>query len=282
MRILITGYKGFIGQNMVKALADHDLSLYEWGDPSYDLSGLDQVIHLGAISDTRCENWPALRQQNVDFTTNLMRRCQTHRVPLQIASSASVYGLHNTTFRESDPVAPANMYARSKVMVEAYFKQMKPASPVQLFRYFNVYGPHEDHKGDQASPFHKFRQQAKQGEIRIFKGSDEFRRDFVPVQTVIDVHKAFFDITKSGIWNVGTGIARSFLSVAQEVGGPIVAVPMPSGLKSSYQRYTQADLVKIHETLNHKVLNDRSVHSPRRYTDGCEAGEDCREHRERS
>ena len=282
MRILITGYKGFIGQNMVKALADHDLSLYEWGDPDYDLAELDQVIHLGAISDTRCDNWSALRQQNVDFTTNLMRRCQTHRVPLQISSSASVYGLHNTTFRESDPAAPANMYARSKVMVEAYFKQMKPVSPVQLFRYFNVYGPHEDHKGDQASPFHKFRQQAEQGEIRIFEGSDEFRRDFVPVQTVIDIHKAFFDITESGIWNVGTGIARSFLSVAQEVGGPIVAVPMPYELKSSYQCYTQADLEKIHKTLNHKVLNDRSVHSPSRYTGRCEASESCREHCERS
>ena len=274
MRILITGYKGFIGQNMVKALADHDLSLYEWGDPDYDLSGLDMVIHLGAISDTRCENWPALRRQNVDFTTTLMKRCQTHRVPLQIASSASVYGLHNTTFKESDPVAPANMYARSKAMVEAYFKQMKPVSPVQLFRYFNVYGPHEDHKGEQASPFHKFRQQAEQGEIRIFEGSDEFRRDFVPVQTVIDIHKAFFDIPQSGIWNVGTGTARSFLSVAQEVGGPIVAVPMPSGLKSSYQRYTQADLGKLHETLSHKVLNDRPLHRTSCNTDSRKARQD--------
>jgi len=250
MRILITGYKGFIGQNMVEALADHELSLYEWGEPDYDLSGLDMVIHLGAISDTRCEDWPALRRQNVDFTTNLMKRCQTHRVPLQIASSASVYGLNNTTFKETDPTAPANMYARSKAMVESYFKQMKPVSPVQLFRYFNVYGAHEDHKGDQASPFHKFKEQAKQGAIRVFEGSDEFKRDFVPVQKVIDVHKAFFKVPKSGIWNVGTGIARSFLSVAEEVGGPIVAVPMPSDLKSTYQRYTQADLGELHRILS--------------------------------
>ena len=86
MRILITGYKGFIGQNMVKALADHKLSLYEWGEPDYNLSGLDMVIHLGAISDTRCQDWPALKQQNVDFTTTLMERCQKHGIPLQIAS----------------------------------------------------------------------------------------------------------------------------------------------------------------------------------------------------
>ena len=254
MRILITGYKGFIGQNMVKALADHDLSLYEWGDPDYGLSRLDMVIHLGAISDTRCDNWSALRQQNVDFTTALMDRCQMYRVPLQIASSASVYGLNNTTFKESDPVAPANMYARSKAMVESYFKQMQPVSPVQLFRYFNVYGPHEDHKGDQASPFHKFKEQAKTGVIRLFEGSEEFKRDFVPVQTVIDIHRAFFNIPKSGIWNVGTGNARSFLSVAQEVGGPIVAVPMPSGLKSSYQKYTQANLEQLNKVLEAQNL----------------------------
>jgi ADP-L-glycero-D-manno-heptose 6-epimerase len=251
MRILITGYKGFIGQNMVKALDDHELSLYEWGEPAYDLSGLDMVIHLGAISDTRCQDWTALKQQNVDFTITLIDRCQKHGIPLQIASSASVYGLNNTTFKESDPVAPANMYALSKVLVERYFHEITPTAPVQLFRYFNVYGPHEDHKGDQASPFHKFREQAKAGVIKIFEGSADFKRDFVPVQTVIDVHKAFFNMPQSGIWNVGTGIARSFLSVAEEIGGPIVAVPMPSDLKSTYQRYTQADLGELHKALEH-------------------------------
>jgi ADP-L-glycero-D-manno-heptose 6-epimerase len=258
MRILITGYKGFIGQNMVKALADHELSLYEWGEPAYDLAGLDMVIHLGAISDTRCQDWPALKQQNVDFTTTLIERCQKYGIPLQIASSASVYGPDNTTFKESDPVAPANMYAWSKALVEQYFHEMTPTSPVQLFRYFNVYGPHEDHKGDQASPFHKFREQAKTGAIKIFEGSADFKRDFVPVQTVIDVHKAFFNVPQSGIWNVGTGIAKSFLLVAKEIGGPIVAVPMPSDLKLTYQRYTQADLGELHKMLGDHY--DRSAH----------------------
>jgi ADP-L-glycero-D-manno-heptose 6-epimerase len=249
MRILITGYKGFIGQNMVEALADHELSLYEWGEANYDLVDQDIVVHLGAISDTRCQDWPALKRQNVDFTIDLIDRCQTHGIPLQIASSASVYGLDNTTFKESDPVAPANMYAQSKAMVEQYFHGITPTSPVQLFRYFNVYGPHEDHKGDQASPFHKFREQAKAGAIRVFEGSNEFKRDFVPVQTVIDTHKAFFNIPKSGIWNVGTGIARSFLSVAKQIGGPIITVPMPSELRLTYQRYTKADLTELNKDL---------------------------------
>lgn len=249
MRILITGYKGFIGQNMVKALCDHDLSLYEWGEEPYQLNGIEQVIHLGAISDTRCTDWAALDQQNVDFTIDLMERCQRSKIPLQIASSASVYGLSNTTFRETDPMEPANIYARSKSNIENYFSQMLPVSPIQLFRYFNVYGPHEDHKGDQASPFHKFKQQSLNGNIKLFEGSDKFKRDFVPVQTIIDVHKAFFNIPRSGVWNIGTGVARSFLSVAQEIGGQITTIPMPGDLKSTYQSFTLANLEKLNKTL---------------------------------
>ena len=209
MRILVTGHRGFIGQNMVKALSDHELALCEWGD-QYSLHGVDRVIHLGAISDTRCQDWSALLEQNVNFSIALIDQCQQHGIPIQIASSASVYGPNNTTFCEDDPVAPANLYARSKAMVESYCREMKPTSPVHVFRYFNVYGPHEDHKGDQASPFHKFREQAKTGTIRIFEGSSGFKRDFIHVDRVIDVHKKFFKVDESGIWNVGTGETLSF------------------------------------------------------------------------
>ena len=249
MRILITGYKGFIGQNMVKALEGHTLSYYEWGEPEYDLSNLDLVIHLGAISDTRCRDWAALKRQNIDFTINLIDQCQHLNLPLQISSSASVYGLKNTTFKETDLPDPANMYAQSKGIIENYFNQIQPTSPIQLFRYFNVYGPHEDHKGDQASPFHKFKLLSVEGCIKLFEGSNEFKRDFVPVQTVIDIHKAFFNIKESGIWNIGSGIARSFLSVAEEIGGPIEFIPMPEDLKSGYQAFTKANLDKLNNTL---------------------------------
>jgi len=253
MRILITGYKGFIGQNMVKALCDHDLYLYEWGDRPFRLNGIEQVIHLGAISDTRCTDWAALDQQNVDFTIDLMERCQALKIPLQIASSASVYGLTNTSFKETDSMEPANMYALSKSIIENYFNQMLPVSPIQLFRYFNVYGPHEDHKGDQASPFHKFKQQSLNGCIKLFEGSDSFKRDFVPVQKIIDTHKAFFNIPKSGVWNIGTGVARSFQSVAEEIGGPITTIPMPEDLRSTYQSFTQANLEKLNKTLEDSI-----------------------------
>lgn len=254
MRILITGYKGFIGQNMVKALADHDLDLCEWGD-EYSLYGIDRVIHLGAISDTRCDDWIALRKQNLGFTITLMERCQRLGIPIQVASSASVYGPDNTTFRETDPIAPANMYAGSKALIELYFKTMRPVTPIQIFRYFNVYGPHEDHKGDQASPFHKFREQAKTGTIQVFEGSENFKRDFIHVDKVIDVHKKFFNISESGIWNVGTGGVMSFLDVArlasQEFPAKIETIPMPR--LNGYQKYTCADTTKLNRTLNEKL-----------------------------
>jgi ADP-L-glycero-D-manno-heptose 6-epimerase len=133
---------------------------------------------------------------------------------------------------------------------------MSRNSPVQFFRYFNVYGPHEDHKGDQASPFHKFREQAKTGTIKIFEGSENFKRDFVPVESLINNHVRFFDIDESGIWNVGTGEATSFADVSRmvslEIPSKIETIPMPEDIKAGYQKFTQADLTKLNRTLKLK------------------------------
>ena len=254
MRILITGHKGFIGQNMVKALSNHELSLFEWGDKDMSLD-VDRVIHLGAISDTRCTDWSALFLQNYLFTTNLVSQCVKRNIPIQIASSASVYG-NSTSFKETDTPEPLNLYAKSKRMCEDACLAMGRNSPVQFFRYFNVYGPHEDHKGDQASPFHKFREQAKTGTIKIFEGSENFKRDFVPVESLINNHVRFFDIDESGIWNIGTGEAISFADVARmvslEIPAKIETIPMPEDIKAGYQKFTQADLTKLNRTLKLK------------------------------
>ncbi len=122
---------------MVKALSDHELSVCEWGD-DYSLYGIDRVIHLGAISDTRCQDWAALSKQNVSFSLALIARCQERGIPIQVASSASVYGPNNTTFNETDSVEPANMYAKSKALIEEFVKSLTPKAPIQVFRYFNV------------------------------------------------------------------------------------------------------------------------------------------------
>ena len=120
---------------------------------------------------------------------------------------------------------------------------------VQGFRYFNVYGPHEDHK-DQPSPFTRFDKQAKEtGIIELFEGSDKFVRDFVPVETVVKVHKKFFDVVESGVWNLGTGTVMSFATIAKIIARKYDAVikyiPMPESIAKQYQRYTRADVTKL-------------------------------------
>ena len=255
MRILITGYKGFIGQNMVESLSDHDLSLYEWGDAGYSLHNIDQVIHLGAISSTACMDIEKLRIQNIQFSIDLIDACLERSIPIQVSSSASVYGLENTTFEETDKPDPIIPYSYSKFAVENHYFINILNSPVQFFRYFNVYGKYEDHKGSQASPYHQFRKQATEtGEIRLFEGSKGFYRDFVPVEKVIEVHKAFFDIGKSGIWNVGTGEIKSFDEVARiiaiETNAKIKEIPMPENLKTGYQKYTRANMNKTNWTIS--------------------------------
>ena len=240
--ILITGHRGFIGGNMMRAFPD--ARGYEWGDGKVDLTGVSRVIHLGAITDTQCTDWKRLAEQNVNFTKELLHECASCRIPIQIASTAAVYGA-GTVFREDAAVFPQNDYAISKRIIELYTLDRDWPMPVQLFRYFNVYGPHE-HK-IQASPHTRFRRQAASlGYIEVFEGSEDIKRDFVPVERVIEIHRRFFDLGVSGVYNIGTGKVTSFMEVAedvaQETGVKIMKVPMPN-LKG-YQRYTCADMTK--------------------------------------
>lgn len=251
MAILITGHRGFIGQNMMAALGPRAVG-HEWGDGEPSLDGIERVIHLGAISSTACRDWDALLEQNVISSVHLLEACDERGIPIQIASSAAVYGPRASTFVETDKPNPRNPYALSKFIVEKYVERHTWSMPVQLFRYFNVYGPHEDHK-DQPSPYSLFRRQAASGVIKVFEGSEDFRRDFVPVETVIDIHHRFFDLPVSGVYNVGTGTAVSFMDVARQVasetGAEIREIPMPKHLQQNYQSYTRADMTKTHSAL---------------------------------
>jgi ADP-L-glycero-D-manno-heptose 6-epimerase len=139
-------------------------------------------------------------------------------------------------------------------MFDKYVTYHPTNNIVQGFRYFNVYGPYEAHKGNQASPYHQFKKQAiETGVIKLFKGSENYFRDFVPVETVINTHIKFLDIKESGVWNVGTGTVKSFQEVAEEIASlynvRIEYIDMPDNLKSSYQEYTKADLTKLNRTL---------------------------------
>lgn len=264
MKILLTGHKGFIGSNMLKALVDHEVTTFEWGDALPDVQGHDWVIHMGANSSTVERNIEKIMHQNVDFSVWLLNQCIRHGIDFQYSSSASIYGLRTDNFVEDAPVDPRNPYAWTKYLFERHISSMLPKDyksiRIQGFRYFNVYGPGEDHKGDQASPYHKFTKQAKEtGVIKLFEGSENFKRDFVPVETVTDIHQRFFDVKESGVWNVGTGEPVSFEHVARNIAkqydASIEYIPMPSNLKDNYQTYTCADMTKTHESLNIKGEN---------------------------
>lgn len=257
MKILITGYKGFIGQNMVNALKDeHELTLFEWGDKLPSFEGLDWCIHLGAISSTTETNIPKILSQNYDFSRFILNECQENHVNFQYSSSASVYGPTNVFDEDSMP-NPQSPYAWSKYLFERYVEGFKSkwTVAVQGFRYFNVYGPFEDHKGNQASPYHKFEKQAKEeGVITLFNGSEDFRRDFVHVDEVVRIHKEFFKIKMSGLWNLGTGVSTSFTDIAVEIAekynARIEYIPMPENIAKHYQKYTMADMRRVRKILN--------------------------------
>ncbi len=263
MNILVTGHLGFIGQNLVQQLQNngHHIVGYEWGDSTevttlLDCCNIDAVIHVGAISSTVERNVNKIMVQNYDFSVVLIEACNKRNIRFQYASSASVYGF-NREFTEESPVDPKTPYAWSKYLFERYVSQRHWNMPVQGFRYFNVHGPHEDHKRNQASPYHKFAVQAKtMGCVEVFENSQSYLRDFVHVDTVVNVHKEFLTIDESGIWNVGTGKPKSFLDVASQFNVPVKIVPMPQNLVNNYQAYTCADTSKLIATLSN---NGRSI-----------------------
>jgi ADP-L-glycero-D-manno-heptose 6-epimerase len=256
LKILITGDQGFIGSRAVEYFSrQHDIVTYNWGDSLPDLSqGLDWVMHFGAISSTQERDVERVLRHNLDFSAWLIQQCDTHRVNIQYSSSASVYGL-GTEFKEDSPVDPRTPYAWSKYLFERYVRSREWNIIHQGFRYFNVYGPGEINKGAQASPYTQFERQAReQGRIEIFEQPVPARRDFVPVQRVIDVHGKMLDIAESGVYNIGSGTTTSFKEIADEIAKrynvPVVEIPMPTAFQGAYQNYTCADITKLKATLN--------------------------------
>lgn len=252
MKILLTGYRGFIGSNLYQALVDHghQVTAYDYNGTVPSVVGHDWVLHIGAISSTTERDVNKIFVQNYDFSCDLFDACQQHNVNMQYASSASVYGL-GTVFREDAPCDPRTPYAWSKYLFERYHIRHQSSNTVQGFRYFNVYGPGEDNKGSQASPYHQFAQQAKHiGKIQVFEGSQQLYRDFVPVQDVVNIHLRFLHTPASGVFNIGTGKTQTFYEVAQQYSVPIEEIPMPENLRHSYQTYTCADMTKTLGVLN--------------------------------
>ena len=258
MKVLVTGHRGFIGQNLLKYLAvntDWEVTGWEWGDSVFPtVDGNDWVIHLGAISSTTEQNVDKILEQNVEFSQKLYQACQRCYVNLQYSSSASVYGLASD-FKEASPGRPMNAYAWSKYIFDRWTRLQQSTRLVQGFRYFNVYGNYEEHKGTQASPVTQFTQQAKElGTISIFHDSHSTLRDFVAVEDICRIHVEFINrVSKSGIWNVGTGKPQSFEDIAVLIRNrnpsSLKHINMPEILRASYQKYTCADLTRLEAEL---------------------------------
>jgi ADP-L-glycero-D-manno-heptose 6-epimerase len=278
--IIVTGAAGFIGSNLArglnrrgatdlllvddlergdKHLALNALEFTDFVDYRDFIDGLDRwkgaeieaIFHQGACSDTMEQDGRFMLRVNYEYSQRLLAFAEG-RCPFLYASSASVYGDGESGFREEPACEhPLNVYAFSKWLFDRWVRRALPRTKTQVvgLRYFNVYGPQENHKGRMASVVFKFdRQIAESGKLEIFEGSAGFRRDFVFVDDVVDVNLFFLDRPeKSGVFNCGTGRAESFLQLARETAkhypdARIVEIPFPEALRGKYQGYTQADL----------------------------------------
>jgi ADP-L-glycero-D-manno-heptose 6-epimerase len=220
------------------------------------------VFHQGACTVTTEWDGRMMMQRNFEFSKQLLHYCLDRRIALLYASSASVYGAGREFRVAPECEAPINVYAWSKLVFDQYVRKLIGAARSQVvgLRYFNVYGPGEAHKAGMASVVWHFHNQLRQGgEVRLFEGSGgyeagEQRRDFIHVDDVASVNTWLLEHGGvRGIFNLGTGEARSFNDVARAViawhgRGTIRYVPFPPGLAASYQSYTQADLATLRMT----------------------------------
>jgi ADP-L-glycero-D-manno-heptose 6-epimerase len=301
---VVTGAAGFIGANILRALNARGVTdiiavdNLERGDKFRNLVGcqiadyfdknefrtllaerhfegsVEAVIHEGACSDTMEHNGRYMLDNNFRYSSELLEFCQDEEIPFLYASSAAVYG-GGSVFREApEHEAALNVYGYSKQLFDQIVRRRLPdaAAPIVGFRYFNVYGPYEAHKGRMASvAWHFFNQYRATGQVKLFEGSGgyangEQRRDFVSVEDVAKVCMWFLDHPRrSGIFNVGTGRAQTFNDVAVATvnacrrakgeasgtldalvrSGAIAYVPFPEALVGKYQSYTCADLASL-------------------------------------
>ncbi|KOH25455.1 ADP-L-glycero-D-manno-heptose-6-epimerase, partial [Vibrio parahaemolyticus] len=224
-----------------------------------DFGPIEAIFHEGACSATTEWDGKYMMLNNYEYSKELLHYCLDREIPFLYASSAATYGETETFVEEREYEGALNVYGYSKQQFDNYVRRLwkdaeehgEQLSQITGFRYFNVYGPREDHKGSMASVAFHLNNQINAGENpKLFEGSGHFKRDFVYVGDVCKVNLWFLENGVSGIFNCGTGRAESFEEVAKAVvkhhnKGEIQTIPFPDHLKGAYQEFTQADLTKL-------------------------------------
>jgi ADP-L-glycero-D-manno-heptose 6-epimerase len=285
--IILTGGAGFVGSNLLaelnaKGVTDvlvvdrrgdnfsnlRDLKFSDFMLPAEFARALEYkslpdrieaIFHQGACADTTCTDGRYMIENNFTFSKSILHFALARKVPLVYASSAAVYGSSKAFAPSRENERPLNLYGLSKLAFDNHVRSVAAGfgSTVAGLRYFNVYGPRESHKGKMASMVYQlYRQLKTRGHARLFEGTDgyadgEQRRDFVFVNDIVRVNLALAEgPARSGVYNVGTGQARTFNDVAKIIiarlgSGSIEYVPFPESLAGKYQSFTQAELSSL-------------------------------------
>jgi ADP-L-glycero-D-manno-heptose 6-epimerase len=287
--IIITGGCGFIGSNLVKALnasGREDLivvdemsdgnkfsNIAEYKIEDYldidefrklvknkkKLKNIEIIFHQGACSNTREQDGRYMMDNNYEYSKEVLQYCLKSKTPLVYASSAAVYGRNDGFTEDAACESPINVYAYSKLLFDQYVRRVAKnvSSQIVGLRYFNVYGPGEAHKASMASLAYQLNNQMlKNSVVKLFVGSGgysagEQKRDFIHIDDVAAINLWFMERPEqSGIFNVGTGVSRSFNDVATSIvnwhqKGKLEYVDFPEGLENNYQSFTQANLDRL-------------------------------------